>query len=457
MTRINAYGARLVQVALEGSVFFVAVVGTIELHRIQFAVPGPDIGLSALVFSLLMVGVSSALGLYRGDGSLAFGAIFSRVVFALTVVSIAAYVAYDHLGYGAQFQDAVGSIALYALGGVAIARCMLEPMIRRAASGHRVLVLGTGEDALRVEQMNEAGGQPLFSIAGFYPLGPAETPAVPASRILPALSLRQAVKRTEAEELIVAVREQRGGVLPVDELLDCRLSGIRVTTFAALFERVCGRIPVDSLKASWLIYGNGFRQTWWRKAVKGASDFVACLVLLLIALPVMLLAAMAIFLESGGPILYRQERVGAGGRTFTMLKFRSMTQDAERDGVARWAAENDQRITRVGRFIRLARIDELPQLINVLKGEMSLVGPRPERPQFVRTFVEKVPFYAVRHAVKPGITGWAQIRWNYSASYGDSIRKLEYDLYYVKNHTLLLDMRIVLETAVVVLSGRGAR
>jgi sugar transferase (PEP-CTERM system associated) len=265
------------------------------------------------------------------------------------------------------------------------------------------------------------------------------------------------VERTNPDELIVAVREQRGGALPVNELLHCRLSGIRITTFASLFERVFGQIPVDSLKISWLIYGNGFRQSRRRKAVKGASDVVISSILLLIALPVMLFTALAILLESGGPVLYRQERVGAGGRPFVMLKFRSMTQDAERDGEARWAAENDLRVSRVGRFIRQARIDELPQLVNVLKGEMSLIGPRPERPQFVRTLVENVPFYGVRHAVKPGLTGWAQTRLNYGASMDDSVKKLEYDLYYVKNHTLLLDMRILLDTVVVVLSGRGAR
>ena len=186
-------------------------------------------------------------------------------------------------------------------------------------------------------------------------------------------------------------------------------------------------------------------------------DIVASIGLLVIAAPVMVLAASLIALESGGPIIYRQERVGRGGRTFTVLKFRSMANDAEKDGKATWAVAEDKRVTRVGRLLRRSRIDELPQLINVLRGEMSFVGPRPERPEFVAMLTEQIPFYAVRHSVKPGLTGWAQVRYSYGATIEQSVKKLEYDLYYVKNHTLLLDLVILLETVRVVLLGEGAR
>jgi sugar transferase (PEP-CTERM system associated) len=444
---------------LEGLVCFLVVVGTVKMNRIQYALPEPGIALSALLFSLLLIGVSSALGLYRLDRSFTLGSFFSRFAFALAIVSLTAYVTFDGLGYGALFQDVAGAIALYAAGGVVIARRLLEPIVGRSSVGRRLLILGTGEDALRLDRMKGVGQgrAPGYSIVGFYPLGVAKPPLVAASRVLSAWSLRETVERTQADELVVAVREQRGGVLPIKELLDCRLAGVRVTTLAAFFECAHGRIPVESLRASWLIYGDGFRQSWQRQSIKRLSDVIACLIISAAALPVLLLTALAIRIESGGPILFRQERVGAGGRVFTMLKFRSMAQDAERDGVARWAMEHDPRVSTVGRFIRRARIDELPQLVNVLKGEMSFVGPRPERPQFVRSFVEKVPYYAVRHAVKPGITGWAQIHCNYAASIEDSVTKLEYDLYYVKNHRLLLDLRILLETVVVVLSSRGAR
>jgi len=208
---------------------------------------------------------------------------------------------------------------------------------------------------------------------------------------------------------------------------------------------------------SWLIYGHGFRQSVLRNVVKRSFDLLVSAVLIVLTAPILLLASLLIAAEGGGPIIFRQERVGFRGRTFTVLKLRSMSRDAEQDGKATWAARNDARITRVGRLIRRFRIDELPQLLNVLKGEMSFVGPRPERPEFVAMLTEQIPFYAVRHSVKPGLTGWEQVRYSYGATVEQSIRKLEYDLYYVKNHTLLLDLVILLETVRVVLLGEGAR
>jgi sugar transferase (PEP-CTERM system associated) len=253
------------------------------------------------------------------------------------------------------------------------------------------------------------------------------------------------------------VREQRGGVLPLEQLLSCRVSGIRVTDIAGFFERIRGEVPIDSLKASWLIYGEGFRQSDARNLMKRMFDLVVALVLLVLTAPIMLLAGLAIALESGAPVFYRQERVGARGEKFWLLKFRSMVHNAEPDGEAQWASVNDARVTRVGRVLRRMRIDELPQLVNVLKGEMSFVGPRPERPCFVAKLTEKIPFYGVRHSVKPGITGWAQVRASYGASVEDAVRKLQFDLYYVKNHTFFLDLLILLETVRVVLFGEGAR
>jgi exopolysaccharide biosynthesis polyprenyl glycosylphosphotransferase len=210
-------------------------------------------------------------------------------------------------------------------------------------------------------------------------------------------------------------------------------------------------------RASWFIYGDGYRQNWMRRFVKRSFDLAVVVVLVIAALPVIMFTALLIALESPGTVIYRQKRVGRGGKAFTLLKFRSMTMDAEKDGKAAWAAVNDARITRIGRFIRRTRIDELPQLINVLRGEMSLVGPRPERPEFVTMLSEQIPFYAVRHSVKPGITGWAQVRHCYVSTVDDTVKKLEYDIYYVKNNSLLLDLLILLETVRVVLLGEGAR
>jgi sugar transferase (PEP-CTERM system associated) len=239
-------------------------------------------------------------------------------------------------------------------------------------------------------------------------------------------------------------------------LLDCRLGGIQITDLARFFERVHGQVPIESLKVSWLIYGNGYRQDWLRSFVKRTFDLLASAALLLIALPIMAVTALIILLESGAPVIYRQQRVGYRGVPFTVLKFRSMARDAEKNGHV-WAVVNDSRVTPFGRIIRRCRIDELPQLFNVLKGEMSFVGPRPERPEFVAMLTEQIPFYAVRHSVKPGITGWAQVRYSYGATVEQTVKKLEYDLYYVKNHTLVLDLVILLETIRVVVLGEGAR
>jgi sugar transferase (PEP-CTERM system associated) len=263
------------------------------------------------------------------------------------------------------------------------------------------------------------------------------------------------VLRLGVKEVIVAARDHRVGI-PMGQLLECRVNGISVIDLAGFYEREHGQVPVHSLKSSWLIYGKGFAQDALRTSVKRTFDIVGALGLLTLAAPVMLLASAAIALESGRPVLYRQQRVGRGGRAFNCIKFRSMRLDAEGDGVARWAVKGDARVTRVGRFLRPTRIDELPQLFNVLRGEMSLVGPRPERPAFVKQLAEEIPYYEVRHSVKPGVTGWAQVRYTYGASVEDATRKLEYDLYYVKNHSLFLDILILVETVRVVLFGEGA-
>jgi sugar transferase (PEP-CTERM system associated) len=270
------------------------------------------------------------------------------------------------------------------------------------------------------------------------------------------VDLVDAARRHRVDEIIVAVRERRGGVLPLRELLDCKLLGVRVLDLSSFYERAVGQLRLDTLHASWMIFGDGFRQGFLRAFVKRVFDLAAATLLLALAAPLMAATALLIVLENGFPIIYRQERVGQAGRLFNVIKFRSMRRDAESDGKPRWATNNDDRATRVGRVIRKLRIDELPQLLNVLRGDMSLVGPRPERPYFVDQLAREIPYYAVRHSVKPGVTGWAQVRYRYSASLEDSIEKLQYDLYYVKNHTLFLDVVILFETVGVVLTGEGA-
>jgi len=230
---------------------------------------------------------------------------------------------------------------------------------------------------------------------------------------------------------------------------------VSVLDLAGFTEQTKSEIRIDSLKGSWLVYGQGFMQGPMRRFRKRVSDIVASLVLLILTAPVMLLTVIAIRLESPGRVIYRQPRVGLGGRIFMCLKFRSMCIDAESDGIARWAQKSDPRITRVGAFIRKTRIDELPQLFSVLRGQMSLVGPRPERPSFVDQLKTSIPFYELRHSVKPGITGWAQVRYHYGGSLEDARRKHQFDLYYVKNNSLLLDILVLVETVSVVLFHEG--
>ena len=271
-----------------------------------------------------------------------------------------------------------------------------------------------------------------------------------------ALSLTDTARNLKTDEIVVAVSERRGGSMPLRELLDCKLQGIKVVDLASHFEQTLGQIRLDSLYAGWLIFGDGFRQGSLRSGVKRLFDIACASILILLALPVMLIAAVFIVLEDGFPLLYRQERVGLNGRLFNVIKFRSMRRDAEKDGKPVWARAKDNRVTRVGQIIRKLRIDELPQLFSVLKGDMSLVGPRPERPFFVDQLTKEIPFYAVRHSVKPGVTGWAQVRYHYGATVEDSAEKLQYDLYYVKNHSLFLDLVVLFETVGVVLTGKGA-
>lgn len=415
------------------------------------------LGLPALVFALLMLALNGAMGSYRREMTVGVRSWLTRGLLAVVIGVPIAYAAFYFLPQGAMAQDAIGYTVLCTLAGLVAVRQGVFWVHGAGIGAKRVLIVGTGAEARSVESALGTLGYPRIAIVGFYPTAGVEAKSIAADRVLPtSIPLLEVVQGLSVKEVIVAVREQRGGVLPLRELIDCRINGIPVTDLAGFYERVRGEIPIESLKASWLIYGQGFAQNGSRALMKRAFDVVVSLVLLILTLPLMLLTALAIRREGEGSVVYRQERVGRGGRGFMCLKFRSMRCDAEGDGVARWAAKGDPRVTRVGRFIRKTRIDELPQLINVLRGEMSFVGPRPERPGFVEELKHDIPFYDVRHSVKPGLTGWAQVRYSYGASVEDARKKLEYDLYYVKNHSLFLDLLILVETARVILFREGA-
>lgn len=453
----NIPGATLLQLAVEWVVLFAVVLGVLHVQS-RVAEPVALFGVPAFTFSALVVTLNGAFGLYRYDARISFAAHLTRLVLVLIIAVPIAYLVTRFLPGGAEFGRLLLEAALLGFAVLVLVRYgILAPIVHRLLP-RRVLVLGTGPEARVVEASLATAAPPGLDLVGFYALEKVDQTTVSPNRVIARVgALEDTVKRLRVNEIIVAVRQQRGGVLPLRSLLECRLAGVQVTDLARFFERVHGQVPIESLKASWLIYGNGFRQSWLRTFVKRSFDVIVSAMLLALMLPVMAATALAIALESGFPVIYRQERVGLGGRTFRVLKFRSMRKDAEADGQAAYAAVGDARVTALGRFLRQARIDELPQLLNVLRGEMSFVGPRPERPVFVKMLTEQIPFYAVRHSVKPGITGWAQVRYSYGSTVEQSMKKLEYDLYYVKNHTLSLDLLILLETVRVVLLGEGAR
>jgi sugar transferase (PEP-CTERM system associated) len=262
-------------------------------------------------------------------------------------------------------------------------------------------------------------------------------------------------RNAQVDRIVVALDERRGK-LPVDQLLDCRLKGVRVEEGASFSEYITGKLTVENLRPSSLIFTDGFKRSQFIQRAKRCVDIVAALMTALIFSPFAMIACLAIFLDSKGPVLYRQERVGQDGRIFKLLKFRSMRDNAEGEEPV-WAEVNDPRVTRVGKIIRKLRLDEIPQVVNVLKGEMSFVGPRPERPFFTEKLKQEIPFYSLRHYVKPGITGWAQICYPYGASKEDAAEKLRYDLYYIKHMSPLMDLTILLETVKIVLFGNGSR
>jgi sugar transferase (PEP-CTERM system associated) len=411
----------------------------------------------AMVFALVILGAMTALGLYIRDVVRGGWGYYGRLVLAFAagvVVMTLIFYAVPALFLG---RGAFGLAVLFALLGQVAARGVFLRVVGNEALKRRILVLGTGSRAAQVEEILRRDDlDHKFHFVGYVAIG-GRAGEVDASKILPPEPLISLAVKYDVEEIIVGVRNRRGGALPMDQLLECKLEGINVIDLPSFFEREVGHVQLDSLNPSWMVFSDGFCRTSFRNSVKRAFDLVMSVALLIPALPVMALFAVLIHLETGAPILYRQTRVGECGQPFEVLKFRSMRVDAEGDGKPQWAKAGDTRVTRVGRFIRKTRIDELPQIFNVLRGDMSFVGPRPERPFFVDELMQQIPYYANRHSVKPGITGWAQVNYPYGASVEDSRRKLQYDLYYAKNHSLFLDLLIMLQTAQVVLFGRGAR
>ncbi|QGZ40561.1 sugar transferase (PEP-CTERM system associated)/exopolysaccharide biosynthesis polyprenyl glycosylphosphotransferase [Pseudoduganella flava] len=427
----------------------------------EFVLPKLDhFFMSACVFAAAIVFSMSALGMYQvnvneGLRNPFFLQLMPSFAMGFCILTLVFYVAPD-LYFGRGILLLVFCIAGT---GIVLARVVFLKTAELSILESRILFIGCGQLA---KECGELAARSMtyhkYHVAGYVAV-PSEDVAVPQDSLLQVAdgrSLVQLAQQHRVSEIVVSVQNRRGGTFPIKELLDCKLYGISVTDSTTFFERETCQIRVDSVQPSWLVFGGGFDQGWVRTFMKRSFDVVVSLLLLVVSLPVMLLTALAIYIEDRAPIFYSQERVGKDGQVFRVLKFRSMYTNAEQGGQPQWAAKNDPRITYVGNIIRKLRIDELPQILNVLKGQMSFVGPRPERPYFVGQLTERVPYYNVRHSIKPGITGWAQVRYGYGDSVEDAVQKLQYDLYYVKNNSLLLDVLVLIDTFKVVMF-RGGR
>lgn len=452
------YRQSVLRVLFDLAFFMVAMalafIGLAGAHEVLL----PRAGTHVLSVAAGMFVINTASGFYQKSSNFTLSQALARAAVALMLALPLAYAVFTLLPQEIPNRESIRLAAMAGVAAVVLRRVYVAHWGADSLTRARIMIFGAGQ-AAQVVGTTLRQSDPNAVIVGYVP-GPNERETIVASDQILAhadKTLADAAQRLEVDEIVVALTERRAGSMPLRQLLDCKLSGIKVYDIATHFEKTLGQIKIDYVNAGWLIFGPGFNQGVLRTAVKRAFDILCALALIVVSLPLMMITALLVKLESTGPVLYRQERVGQNGKTFFISKFRSMRCDAEKDGQPVWAAAKDDRVTRVGAVIRRLRVDELPQLFNVLKGEMSLVGPRPERPFFVEQLTQQIPFYAARHSVKPGVTGWAQVRYQYGATIEDSQEKLQYDLYYVKNHSLFLDVIVLFETVFVVLTGRGAR
>ena len=416
------------------------------------------IELRSLLVAVVFVVVMLAMGLYQAQRRENIWNILNRVTTAYIVGSLVLSIIFYmypvvYFGRGLFVLTLVISFV-----GIISTRIAFESWLDEHALNKKVLVLGAGKKAAWINGLRRKADRRGVSIVGYYRLGHENISVTEELVIATDQKLDDYVLENGVEEVVVAVTDRRQN-FPAKELMNCRLSGVDVVELPTFLERQMAKVYIELLDPSWIIFSNGFRQGVIKAVGVRALDLFASVVLLLLTLPLLTVAALAIWIESGckGSVFYKQTRVGQNNETFELLKFRSMCENAEAGTGAQWATQNDSRVTYVGKFIRKYRIDELPQILNILKGQMSLVGPRPERPEFVGQLSNKIPFYSERHRVKPGLAGWAQMRYPYGSSENDAVEKLKFDLYYVKNSSLIFNIAILIQTAEIVLWGKGAR
>lgn len=408
----------------------------------------------AVAAMLVIITILYSVGLYaRRHISSPYQLVSRLLVGFLVSTSLLAAGYYLLLRGGVLTHVFVGTVGV-SFGMILIARLLFHSLLGQKAFKRRIIVLGAGGLAARIAalEMRKDSG---FRCAGFIPVG-GETIEILGERLRTHDELLKTVDDKSIDEIIIAAEDRRNR-LPLERLVDFRLTGVMISDYQPFCEREMGRVDLGSLTPSWFFFSGGFRNSTLQNVLMRTVDIAAASLLAVFFFPVMALAALALTVTRDGPIFYLQERVGLNGKIFTLIKFRSMCEDAEENGSPQWAGIDDNRVTKVGALFRKTRIDELPQLFNVLKGDMSLCGPRPERPQFVKQLKAQLPYYDVRHRVKPGITGWAQVNVKYAGSLEDSKVKLEHDLYYIKYYSLFLDLIIILQTIRVVLWSEGAR
>ncbi|WP_448556447.1 TIGR03013 family XrtA/PEP-CTERM system glycosyltransferase [Thalassotalea montiporae] len=425
----------------------------------EFALPPNNVlFIYALVFALTSQLTCLALGLYNSKLRENFRGLFRRILLAIAIAF--SIVTLINPLYG-DFALPIELLALSSLIGLLLVLALRYGAHRLDFFGfnkRKVLVIGAGQRASIIEKrMRRDVDRQSFKVHAYVQMeGDSPDGIERETKIRLDSSLVSYALDNEIDEIVVASDERRNN-LPVDELFACKIRGIEVTEILDFIERETGQIAVNLIYPSWVIYSNGFTSTnYLRNTLDWLFNAAIAFVLLLITWPVMLITAIIIKLDDGfsAPIFYRQERVGVDGHPFYIIKFRSMRVDAEKDG-AQWASKNDDRTTRIGNFIRKYRIDELPQIYNVMRGDMGFVGPRPERPEFVQSLVKSIPYYNERHNVKPGLAGWAQLKYPYGATEADALEKLKYDLYYIKHRSFFLDLLILIRTVEIVVFGKG--
>ena len=419
----------------------------------------PDRWESAVVITLVTLITMMSTGLYVGRLREGMAGVLIRVAISLVmssmIVGLIFYIFPDLLlGRGILAIAYVQSFFI-----IGTIRTLFFELVDTSVFKSRVLVYGAGPNASYIDKkLRRKSDRRGFDIIG-YALIDNQVPQVDEKRIVSIDStLLEYVNKNFVDEIVVAASDVRTRP-KINELVDCKLNGIGVLDILTFFEREAGQIRIDILDPTWLVTSEGFSQSRLRNTIKRLFDLVVSFILLVVSFPVQLLIVIAIWFEDGigAPIIYRQKRAGEYGSNFNVYKFRSMISDAEKEGEAIWASKGDSRVTAVGNFLRKYRLDELPQAINIIKGDMSFVGPRPERPEFINELAENIPYYNERHVVKPGLTGWAQLNFSYGSSAEDAYHKHLYDMYYVKNHSLFLDCLILLQTVEVILFGKGAR